>query len=189
MPYFTDNFDETVVKLLEDGAVGLVPSDTVYGLSAVALNEGSVRRIYELKGRDNHKPYIILLADFNQANQLGINPEDLSLVSRLWPAPLTFIAPAENAPEFLHRGTQSLAIRIPNNETLRELLVLVGPLLSTSANLQGEAIAQDMSMAKLYFGDKLDFYVDAGTLSGQPSTIVQAQNGQLKILRPGAFKL
>lgn len=189
MSYFTDSFDEKIVSLLKNGAVGFMPSDTVYGLSAAALNKDAVTRIYELKGRDDHKPCIILLADVSQAKQLNINPEDLNLVSHLWPASLTFIAPAESSPEFLCRNLKTLAVRVPDNEDLRKLLGRCGPLVSTSANLQGERVAHDIAKAEEVFGDKLDFYVDFGILSGEPSTIVQAENGQLKIIRPGAYKL
>jgi L-threonylcarbamoyladenylate synthase len=189
MSYLTDNFDDKIVSLLKNGAAGLMPSDTVYGLSARALDEAAIRRIYSLKGRDDNKPCIVLLADANQANQLGINPKDLTLVSTLWPAPITFIAPASAAPEFLHRGFQTLAVRVPDNGPLRKLLIQCGPLVSTSANLQGEEVAHLPSKAKEYFDDKLDFYIDVGELSGEPSTIVKAEDGQLKIIRPGAFKL
>ena len=179
-----------VVKLLKDGAVGHLPSDTIYGLSCVALNERAVERIYQLKGRDYDKPFIILLTSVEQAAQLGVNPKDLGPVKDLWPAPLTAITRAgQKTPELLHRGTYTLALRVPDNAELRKLISRTGPLVSTSANPQGQEPAKTLEQAKKYFGDKLDFYIDAGDLKIQPSTMVQIQNGGLKIVRQGAYEV
>lgn len=189
MSYFTKTFDDKIVNLLKNGAVGFMPSDTVYGLSATALNNDAVQRIYNLKGRDNNKPCIILLANVAQAKVIGINPVDLSLVANLWPAALSFITPAGNSPEHLNRGFSTLAVRVPGNDQLRQVILQTGPLVSTSANLQNNPIAHETQKAIEYFDDKLDFYVDAGTLDGQPSTIVQAENGSLMVIRQGVYTL
>ena len=187
MSYITNSFDEQIVSLLKNGAVGLVPSDTIYGLSALALDESAVNRIYELKGRDERQPFPVLLANTEQAEQFGVSLKDLELVQNLWPAPLTIIVSAPNFPEFLHRGLKTLAIRILDNDELRKLLEKTGPLVSTSANLHGEQPTSSVNEAKKVFGDSLDFYVDAGTLHGEPSTIVQAENGKLKVVRQGVY--
>ena len=177
-------------ELLKAGQVGLLPSDTIYGLSGLALNKLGVEKIYKLKGRGYKKPMIVLLADSAQAGQLGLDSRDLALASAIWPAPLTLIVPAgKNTPAFLHRGTKSLAIRVPDNSALRKLISSTGPLVSTSANPEGKEPAQNVAQAKSYFGDKLNFYIDAGELKTQPSTIVQTKNGKLIVLRQGAHQL
>jgi L-threonylcarbamoyladenylate synthase len=188
--YLSDNFDSQIVALLRGGAVGFMPSDTVYGLSCSALNQEAVERIYELKGRDSFKPCIVLLADIHQATELGIDEHSLEPIQKLWPAALTFVAPAGvTTPEYLHRGTSTIAVRVPKDKPLQRLLYKTGPLISTSANTQGEQTAQNVEEAKRYFGDKLDFYVDGGELTGQPSTLVEFKKGKLKILREGAVKI
>lgn len=189
MSYFTDRFDEKVVELLRSGAIGFMPTDTVYGLSACAINQTAVEKIYRLKQRDDHKPCIILLANVDQATDMNIDPINFEPVSKFWPAPLSFIVPAEQSPEYLHRGTKTLAIRMPDSEELRELILKTGPLVSTSANVQDEPVAHTHQRAKEIFGDSLDFYIDAGELNTDPSTIAKLENGQLKIIRQGAWQI
>jgi L-threonylcarbamoyladenylate synthase len=82
-----------------------------------------------------------------------------------------------------------LAVRMPDNNDLRRLIDKVGPIVSTSANLQGQVPAKNVEDAQKYFGDKLDFYVDAGKLNGEPSTLVKIENGQIIILRQGSYKI
>ncbi len=179
-----------LISLLKKGAIGLLPSDTIYGLSCSVLNKTEVERIYELKGRDYDKPLIILLTGIEQAKELGLDPKELEPVRKYWPASLSVVAPAgADTPEFLHRGTKTLAVRIPNIPALRELMRKVGPLVSTSANVQGERPGNNVAEAKKVFGDKLDFYVDGGQSSGQPSTLAEVKGGQLKVLRQGSFRL
>jgi L-threonylcarbamoyladenylate synthase len=179
-----------IIEALKDGKVGLLPSDTIYGLSCSALNEKAIKRIYKLKGRDYDKPLIILLASANQALLLGLESKDLELAWKHWPAPLTAIVPAgKSTPEFLHRGTKTLAVRVPYSDDLRMIMDDIGPLVSTSANPQGKEPAKTKKRAEKYFGSKLDFYVDIGELNGEPSTIVEIKKGKLKIIRQGAFEL
>lgn len=189
MSYFTNSFDDNVVELLKNGGVGFMPSDTVYGLSACALDEAAVERIYAIKQRDDNKPCIILLSDLSQASSIGIDSASLQAAAKYWPAALTFIAPADSSPEYLHRGLKSLAVRIPDNEDLRGIIASTGPIVSTSANIQDEPIAHTPSHAIEIFGDQLDFYVDVGELSGEPSTIVKFEKNKLIILRQGAWQM
>lgn len=189
MSYCTDSFNEKVVELLKGGGVGFMPSDTVYGLSARALDQVAVEKIYHLKQRDEGKPCIVLLSSVDQAMQLMIDPKDLAAVNMFWPAPLTFIVSAEKSPVYLHRGKKTMAVRIPENESLRDLIATVGPLVSTSANIQDQPISLTPQHAQEVFGDNLGFYVDIGTLSGQPSTIVRQVDGRLEVVRPGAWQM
>lgn len=181
---------DAIITALKGDGVGVLPSDTIYGLSCLALNQEAVERIYQLKGRDYHKPLIILLANIEQAGQLGIEPNVLEPVRKLWPAPLTVIvSTGQMTPEFLHRGMHALAVRIPNNAELRELISEIGPIVSTSANVQGQKPANSVAKAREYFGDRLDFYIDAGVLNNMPSTLVRLKNDKLRIIRQGAYKV
>jgi L-threonylcarbamoyladenylate synthase len=189
VPYYTTKLDNEVIKLLKKGGVGFIPSDTVYGLSASALNKKAVEKIYELKGRDNIKPCIVLVADSGQAVKLGISEKALQPVQNLWPAALTLVCRAETAPEYLHRGTKTLAVRMPDSKALRDLIAITGPIVSTSANLQGDTPAKSVKQAQKYFGDQLDFYVDGGKLEGESSTLIKIENGKLKVFRKGANEI
>jgi L-threonylcarbamoyladenylate synthase len=189
MSYMTNQIDQKVVGLLSGGSVGFLPTDTIYGLSAVAMNEQAVERIHHLKGRDGSTPLIVLIADIEQLDSLGLKKDDADLIKKYWPGPLSVEFDAASAPSWLHRGNRFFAVRMPNNKELRELINTTGPIVSTSANLHGKKPASTTSEAERYFGKKLDFYVGAEKLEGEPSTLVKIENGQIKVLRQGAFPI
>jgi L-threonylcarbamoyladenylate synthase len=187
--YYTNKFDNTIVELLKNGAVGLVPTDTIYGLSAVALNKDAVEKVHKLKKRDDKKPLVVLISSINQLQDLGINNEQSKLIKNYWPGPLSVEFEAKNAPHWLHRGMYYFAVRIPDNNDLLKLIKKTGPIVSTSANLQGKKPASSAKEAEEYFGKNIDFYLDIGMLQGQPSTLVKIENGQIITLRQGAYRL
>ncbi len=189
-----------IVKSLKAGGVGVLPTDTIYGVVARALNEKSVERVYQLKGRTPTKPCIILIADISDLSLFGITVGRLTdqLINRLWPGPVSIILPCTNQKfSYLHRGTNSLAFRLPADESLRTLLRETGPLIAPSANPEGQPPATTIEEAKKYFGDNMDFYLpfeafakkgeDAvGKFSGKPSTLVEIRGGKVVILRQGS---
>ncbi|MBX4190744.1 threonylcarbamoyl-AMP synthase [Candidatus Saccharibacteria bacterium] len=189
MSYVTDSFDDEVIALLQKGGVGLMPTDTIYGLSCIALNKASVETIHKIKRRDKTKPFVVLISKIEQLNDLGIITTDAAPALRYWPGKLTLICPALKAPGWLQMSTGALAIRQPDHPKLRELIDKVGPIVSTSVNLAGRKPAVSIAEAREYFGDKLDFYVNAGKFVGQPSTIVKSSFKGLEIIRPGAVKI
>lgn len=187
MSYLTNKIDDHVVQLLKSGKVGLLPSDTIYGLSALALNEQAVEKIHKLKGRDSNKPLIVLIAKIEQLNELGLKKEQGELVKNYWPGPLSVVFESKGIPKWLQLGTESLAVRMPDNQELCDLIAKTGPIISTSANLQGQKPAELAAEAQKIFSEKLDFYVDVGKLEGQPSTLAVIENGKLKVVRQGAY--
>lgn len=188
MPYFTNQIDEKIVELLKSGGVGFLPTDTIYGLSATALNKNTVKKVHDLKNRDK-KPFIILISHMNQLPDLGIDLMAAGEIRKHWPGPLSVVFESSKVPEWLQMGTKSLAVRLPDNKNLSDLIAKTGPIVSTSANLQGHEPAKNVEEAQKYFGNKLDFYVDTGELKGQSSTLVKIENGRLKVLRQGAYKI
>lgn len=189
MSYITDSFDDEIVRFLQEGGVGVLPTDTIYGLSCRALDEQAVERLHNLKKRDKKKPFIVLISNITQLNDLGIITTDAAPALRYWPGKLTIICETQKAPEWLHMGTSSLAVRQPDSAGLLKLIEKTGPLISTSANLQGVEPLTNTSQAVKYFGDKLEFYVNAGRLAAKPSTIVKPIFGELEIIRQGAVKI
>lgn len=187
MRLFQDIDDPELVELLRGGAVGVLPTDTVYGLVCRAANEQAVKRLYEVKSRE-HKPGTIIAAKIQQLVDLGVRARYLKAVEHFWPGPISVIVPADLG--YLNRGVAGLALRIPDNEPLRQLLRQTGPLQTTSANAPGELTAATVDMARAYFGDAVDFYVDGGDLSGRPSsTVIRIVDDAIEVLREGAVKI
>lgn len=180
---------EALVDVLNSGRVVFMPSDTIYGLSCVALNPQAVGRLREIKERSEHKPFIVLISNVSQLKALGLPDDDISIMDKHWPGPVSLERDASNAPGWLHPASPTFAVRMPNRPELLELIDQTGPLTSTSANKEDESPAQTAAEAKKVFGDAIDFYVDAGKLSGQPSTLVKIVNGQLEVIRQGAYKI
>lgn len=180
--------EEAIVRL-QQGCVGVMPTDTVYGLVTRAADESAVGRLYGLKNRA-HKPGPVIAADIQQLVDLGIKARYLRAVEHLWPNPLSVIIPTGDHLYYLHRGLDSIPIRIPKDDALRALLTRTGPLVTSSANAPGEPPAENLAEAGHYFGDDVDFYVDGGNLSGrQPSTIIRIVDDAFEVLREGALKI
>lgn len=90
---------------------------------------------------------------------------------------------------YLHRGIKSLAFRLPKNKNLLKLLKQTGPLIAPSANPEGLPTPETLNQAIAYFGEQVKFYVDGGTLTSQPSTLIKLENDQVVVLRQGAYKI
>ena len=172
-----------IAEALAGGAVVLMPTDTIYGLHAVAANEEAVARIAELKGRDEgKKPFIVLASSIAQFPDLGItaSPEIVQALDSIWPAPLTAILPRATA----SRGEQTLAVRIPALEWLRALIERTGPLVSTSANRSGEPAVEHPSTLARDLQNQLDV-VDGGVRKGEPSAILDLTAREPRFIREG----
>ena len=179
--------DETVAEILRSGGVGVLPTDTLYGIVASALDPDAVSRVYTLKERDPAKPCIVLIPDIDVADEFGVVLSE-SLRERLasyWPGPYSILLPTvDETFSYLDRGSGYIAFRIPDDENLREFLRASGPLIAPSANTEGDAPATTVSTARAYFGDDADFYVDGGECDGKASTLLSIEDdGETRILR------
>lgn len=174
--------------LLMAGSVGVIPTDTVYGLVCRASDEKAVGRLYKLKSRER-KPGTVIAADINQLIDLGIKARYLKAVEQFWPGSVSVIIPSRDL-EYIHVGLQGIAVRIPEHAQLNELLQQTGPLLTSSANQPGEPPANTIAEAQAYFGDSTDFYADGGDLSGhKPSTVIRVVDDAIEVVRPGAVTI
>jgi L-threonylcarbamoyladenylate synthase len=183
-------FDAAKIALQQPQAIGIIPTDTVYGVVGRAADELAVGRLYQLKHRD-HKPGTVIAASLEQLEALGLKRRYLKAVEQFWPGAISVVIPcADPNLAYLHQGKQSLAVRIPDNKLLLELLATTGPLLTSSANHPGEPTSTTVEQAKDYFGDEVDFYVDGGDLSAnQPSTIIRIVDDAVEVIRQGAVKI
>lgn len=162
-------------EMLKEGKIGVIPTDTLYGVVAAALNEGAVKRVYALKRRKATKPSIILIASPTDLALFNIvlTEELQKLLSKYWPGPVSVVLPCgAEVPEYLHGSTHTLAFRMPKDIQLSRLLRESGPLIAPSANPEGLPPATTVEDARKYFGDNVDFYIDGGTHAGKPSTII-----------------
>ncbi len=177
-------------ELLMRGSVGVLPTDTVYGVVARAQDAQAVERLYKLKHRE-HKPGTIVAASLAQLAALGLDMQSVQQVANFWPGPISVIVPVISPDlEYLHQGLGSLAVRVPDMLALQRTLEQTGPLLTSSANHPGEPVAHTVDEAMNYFGDAVDFYVDGGDLSAQqPSTIVRVRSGEIELIRQGVVVL
>lgn len=181
--------DPKLAELINQGTIGVIPTDTVYGLVCRASDKVAVPKLYSFKAREN-KPGTVIAANIEQIVDLGIPLRYLRAVEQFWPNPISVIIPSALGLSYLDLGKFSLAVRIPSDKKLAQLLQQTGPLLTTSANHPGEATANNVDEAKAYFKDDVDFYVDGGDLSGNaPSTLIRVVDDAVEVLRPGAVKI
>jgi tRNA threonylcarbamoyl adenosine modification protein (Sua5/YciO/YrdC/YwlC family) len=178
------------------GAVVLLPTDTIYGLHAVATDAKAVARIAELKGRNEQaKPFIVLAASIGQLTDLGVvaSQEILDALGELWPGPLTAILrrPVERRPRLedpaaspvaSNEKESTLAVRIPDVAWLRALIERTGPLVSTSANRTGDPAIDRPSALARDLHDAVDI-VDGGARTGDPSAILDLSGPEPRFIR------
>lgn len=184
-----NNLYKKLIEEIKSGAIGVMPTDTIYGVVGSALDQNTIEKIYKLRKRDKNKPMIILISSIDQLKQFNIEFNE-KILKKIWPNPVSIVFNV-NSPKFkyLHRGTNSLAFRLPKSDWLNKLIYQTGPLVAPSANLAGGKPATNIYEAKIYFRNKINFYIDNGEITSQPSTLVEIINGQIKILRQGVFKI
>jgi len=181
-------------KLLTEGKLVAIPTETVYGLAANGLDETAVAGIFSAKNRPTFDPLILHVASIEQAQSLSIDwPEMADKLARaFWPGPLTLILPkADHVPDLTTSGQPTVGIRIPNNRLTLELLsTLPFPLAAPSANPFGYVSPTDAQHVADQLGERIDYILDDGDCSvGIESTIIAIDNGTPKVLRLGGLSL
>lgn len=187
MRQFTSFDDPALLDLLMSGAVGVIPTDTVYGLVARAASKAAIMKLYQTKRRAL-PPGTMIGASIDDFARLGFPIAQLETGARFWPASLSVVVDAANVASYLKQNREALPVRIPSPVALRHLLEKTGPLMTTSANAPKQPTSTSIRMAIDYFGEASDFYLDGGDLSGRPpSTIVGFdKDNTLTVFRQGA---
>lgn len=182
-----------ITPILKLGGIGVLPTDTLYGVVGSAFDKKAVERIYTLRKRDLHKPMIVLISAFSELKMFDItlNTAQKKVLGNFWPGKVSVVLDCKGKKfQHLHRGKNTLAFRFPADEELIKLLKKTGPLVAPSANLAGEKPATNYLEARRYFGEEVDFYVDGGKLKSKSSTLVEIKDdGSLNVLREGAVKI
>jgi L-threonylcarbamoyladenylate synthase len=181
-------------KLLTEGKLVAIPTETVYGLAANGLDETAVAGIFSAKNRPTFDPLILHVASIEQAQSLCTDwPEMADKLARaFWPGPLTLILPkADHVPDLTTSGQPTVGIRMPNNRLTLELLrTLPFPLAAPSANPFGYVSPTNAQHVADQLGDRIDYILNDGDCSvGIESTIIAIDNGAPKVLRLGGLSL
>ena len=178
------------VSDIRKGRVGVIPTDTLYGIAASAENPEAVERVYRIKGRSANKNPIILIPAADSLADFGValTERDEKFLASVWPGKVSVVFPFRKK-EYAYLDTAragTLAFRVPDRADLREFLRAAGPVIAPSANPEGGKPARTAKEAREYFGGEVDFYCDGGVLEGEPSTLVSLKDGKVHILRLGA---
>jgi len=181
-----------IAKILKKDGIGVLLTDTLFGVVGSAFSKKAVSRIYELKKRDPKKPLVILISKISDLKKFGVKlkDKDVKMLNRVWPGRISIILPCKLKKfSYLHRGTDSLAFRMPKKKNLISLLNKTGPLVAPSANVENMDPATTIKEAKRYFGDKVDFYYSQGKAKKSASAIILFVDGGIKVIRKGDKKL
>lgn len=181
-------------EILKKDGVGILPTDTLYGLVGSIFSKKAVNKIYKIKNRDKNKPLIVLISSIDQLNLFNIklNEDEFIFLDQVWPNKISVILPCKLKKwEYIHRCKESIAFRMigPRNKNLFNLIEKVGPLVAPSANKETEKPVETIIQARKYFGGDVDFYINGGLKKSKPSTLITFEKNKIIILRQGEVKL
>lgn len=179
-----------IIKILKSGGVGIMPTDTLYGLVGSAFSKKAINRIYKIKKRNKKKKLIVLISSLKDLKKFGINlplrrgsaqgARGSDTLHKLWPHATQSW---RGKPEAVSVILNNIAFRLPAKKSLIEILKKTGPLVAPSANPEGLKPAENIAQAKKYFGDKVDFYLAGGRLKNKPSKLVKIKGDKIVVLR------
>lgn len=188
LPAFLEDTLRRALEVLHAGGLVAFPTDTVYGVGALAFDGKAIESIYAAKNRPIEKAIPILISDAGELEKIGMNiPETVQkLARRFWPGPLTILVPKRlDLPESVS-ATSTIGVRVPDHEVARALLHLTGPMAVTSANISGGQSPVSAEEVYQQLGGRIPLIINGGrTPGGVPSTLVDCTTPELKILREG----
>lgn len=178
------------INALKSGDLAILPTETVYGLFADALNENAVKKLYAVKGRPTEKALNLNVSDYETILKYSRNqPEYLEkLVQNFLPGPLTIILESnENVPEWIHIGKSTVGFRMPNIEKTQEIIKAIGVLVGPSANLTGEKSPKFFDDLSPTILSNAAIAIKDDSIYGLDTTILDLTQNPAKILRQGAI--
>ena len=180
------------LDVLQNGGLVAFPTDTVYGIGALAFDGAAVVSIYTAKDRPVEKAIPVLLADTSDLERVASDiPESArTLAEHFWPGPLTIIVPKRPGLPEAVSATSTIGVRVPDHEFARGLLRATGPMAVTSANRSGAPSPVTAKEVYEQLGGRVALILDGGnTPGGVPSTLVDCTSAELKVLREGPLAL
>lgn len=181
---------DKIEKTLAAGGAVVLPTETVYGLFAQALNEEAVERVYELKRRPRDKALNLNVASLEEIYNFSKNQPCYldQLYQAFLPGPLTIILQAnDRVPTWINSGVKTVGFRIPKHPVTLDLIRKYGPLIGPSANLSGKASGTSFQKIMMDFQEEVSGVEDDAALTGQDSTILDLSGEKALILRQGAI--
>ena len=179
---------EQALRILRAGGLAAFPTDTVYGVGALAFDGPAVESIYAAKDRPVEKAIPILIADADDLDKVAVDVPPMAriLAARFWPGPLTLVVPKQpTLPEAIS-ATTTVAVRIPDHPVARALLRAAGPMAVTSANLSGQPSPVEAEEVLRQLNGRIPLVLDGGvTPGGVPSTLVDCLGAEPVLLREG----
>jgi L-threonylcarbamoyladenylate synthase len=182
-----------IVKVLQNGGVVMHPTETCYGFAADIFDKDAIEKIYKIKGRDEKKPFSILVDSYEMGQEYGVFSDMArGLAQKYWPGPLSIVVPrTDKLPKFFNPTENFVAMRVSKDPLCIKIPYFLNrPVITTSANSYGLDplySCNDLSQ----FGDRaemIDLIVDGGQISiNKPSTIVKVEGDQIQILRRGSI--
>ena len=192
------NFTAEIAELLIEGKIVILPTGTIYGLSAKYDDRDSIDKIHNIKRRKKNQPFIILISRLDDLKKLasGINPMARKIIKKFWdikdPKPLTMIFKKNRALEsFITGGSPNIAIRLADTGFLREIIKICGPIISTSATVSGiKTYPKKIEDIPPEIRKQVNLIVEnTSSLTGIESTIIDV-TGEIPVLvREGAVKI
>ncbi|WP_277291078.1 L-threonylcarbamoyladenylate synthase [Streptococcus orisratti] len=177
-------------KILETGGAVILPTETVYGLFAKALDEQAVEHVYALKRRPRDKAMNLNVGDFETILTYSKDqpPYLKKLYDQYLPGPLTIILKANNSvPAWINSGLSTIGFRLPNHPKTLELIKKTGPLIGPSANISGQESGKVFLQIQQQFSEMVSGFEDDNALTGLDSTILDLSGEKARILRQGAI--
>jgi L-threonylcarbamoyladenylate synthase len=184
---------QRAAELLRAGQVVALPTETVYGLAANALNPGAVERIFQIKGRPAHNPIIVHVASLAMAQHCVASWPEVAgkLAAAFWPGPLTLVLPRSPAiPEIVTAGGATVGVRWPSHPFIQAVVRECGfPLAAPSANLSNRISPTQAAHVRSSLGDRIPLIVDGGPAHvGIESTVLDLSVSPARLLRPGMIR-
>ena len=179
------------VEILGNGGVIALPTDTLYGISANALDDDAAAKVFMVKGREERSPLPIFVSDPGDLYKYGRDIPDAAvrLAEIFWPGKLTIVVrKSDLVPDVVSGGLDTVGLRIPDHPAPREIVAQLGaPITATSANVSGKPALTAAEDVVAELGSRLDLVLDGGNLAPSlPSTVIDVTNDPPRILREGA---
>ena len=176
-----------ILENLRNGEAIILPSDTVYGIHADALNVKAIKKVDQIK--KSNKPHIMLVSSVNmmQTYVKELSSLQREIVDAYWPGELTILFKKNDlVPSELTKGSEYVGIRMPNNGFLLDIINKFNkPILSTSANISNEEVITSVDMLDDSIKKNVSYIYDGGKLSNVASTIIKIENNKIIFLREG----
>ena len=183
---------EEAARIISSGGLIAFRTDTFYGLGADPLSRLAIGRIRQLKSREETKPILLLISDYDKVAQFITKPSELflSIATRHWPGPLTLVSGARpELPDELTAGSGTIGLRLPEDDDVRSLVrACGGALTATSANLSGAQPARTAKDVETYFATGIDLIIDGGEATVlHASTVLDVSGDRPRMIREGAI--